>query len=114
MATNQIKRGRDSDEYTPERIAELKRCKSDPIYFLKNYVVIKHPTRGPVPFKLFPFQERFISAIHENKNTIALFPRQCGKCCFYTTLLDTIERPTGLKRAILYVFDNKTYKMLFK
>lgn len=79
MATNQIKRGRDSDEYTPERIAELKRCKSDPIYFLKNYVVIKHPTRGPVPFKLFPFQERFISAIHDNKNTIALFPRQCGK-----------------------------------
>lgn len=79
MATKQIKRFKDTDEYSPERVAEIKRCMSDPIYFLKTYVTIQHPTRGPMPFKLFPFQERFIDIIHNNKNTIALFPRQMGK-----------------------------------
>ncbi len=79
MATKQIKRWKDTDEYTPERMQELKRCKEDPIYFLKTYVVIQHPTKGPVPFKLFKYQEKFIDIIHNNKNTIALFPRQMGK-----------------------------------
>lgn len=79
MATKQIKRYKDTDEYTPERLAELKRCKNDPVYFLKTYVTIQHPTRGPVPFKLYPYQEKFIDVIHNNKNTIALFARQQGK-----------------------------------
>lgn len=51
MATKQIKRYKDTDEYNPERLAELKRCKNDPVYFLKTYVTIQHPTRGPVPLK---------------------------------------------------------------
>lgn len=79
MATNPIKRSKDKDEYTPAQIAELRKSKLDPVYFIKNYITIQHPVRGPVPFKLYPFQERFIEAIHGNKNTIALFPRQCGK-----------------------------------
>ena len=79
MTTRQIKRYKDTDEYSPERVAEIKRCKSDPVYFLKTYVTIQHPTKGPVPFKLFPFQEDFINIIEGNKNTIALFPRQMGK-----------------------------------
>lgn len=80
MAINShIKRSRDVDEYSTHKIHELKKCKSDPVYFLKNYVIIKHPTKGPVPFELFPFQERAIRTIHENKNSILLYPRQMGK-----------------------------------
>lgn len=110
----QIKRAKDTDDYTPERIAELKRCIKDPVYFLKNYVTIQHPTRGPVPFKLYNYQVRLVTAIHENKNTIVLTARQQGKCCFLTTQIDVINKPTGWKKGLLWVINNKMYKQIFK
>jgi hypothetical protein len=75
----QLKRAYATDEYTPHMIRELARCKSDPVYFMKNYVKIQHPTRGTIPFALFEYQERFVHHMHTNRFTITLQPRQCGK-----------------------------------
>lgn len=60
-------------------IAELIKCRKDPVYFMRHYIKIQHPTRGTVSFDLFPYQERFVQHMHENRFVITLQPRQCGK-----------------------------------
>lgn len=97
----QIKRAKDTDDYTPERIAELKRCIKDPVYFLKNYVTIQHPTRGPVPFKLYNYQVRLVTAIHENKNTIVLTARQQGKTTCAAMYILHMAIFSGSKKCII-------------
>lgn len=68
-----------SHEYTFEQLKELKRCAEDPIYFIKKYVKIQHPTRGIVPFKLRPYQERMLKGYQENRFVVVLSARQTGK-----------------------------------
>ncbi len=36
---------------------EYRKCALDPIYFMKKYCIIQHPTRGKIPFHLYEFQE---------------------------------------------------------
>ena len=79
MKNPQLKRAFATDEYTPEMVQELARCRVDPIYFMKKYVKIQHPTRGTIPFELFEYQERFVKSMHENRFVITLQPRQMGK-----------------------------------
>lgn len=66
-------------EYTLEKIRELNHCSKDPIYFIKNYIKIQHPVRGSIPFELYDFQEEIINCIHNNKDSLILTARQCGK-----------------------------------
>ena len=79
MKNPQIKRAFATDEYTPKMIMELARCSKDPIYFMRNYVKVQHPTKGVIPFDLYDYQERFVRCMHENRFVITLQPRQCGK-----------------------------------
>lgn len=80
MAKNpNLKRAHEESEYTPDRIMELKRCREDPIYFMKKYIKVTHPTKGAVPFELYDYQEEMVMAIHENKDTVLLCSRQMGK-----------------------------------
>ena len=74
-----IKRANKELEYTPEQIVELQRCANDPIYFIKNYVKIQHPTRGSVAFELYDYQLEMLDAVHNHKDTILLCSRQLGK-----------------------------------
>ena len=68
-----------SMEFTKEQMAEIIRCSNDPIYFIKNYVKIVSLDEGLVPFNLFPFQEKMIETIHQNREVITKIPRQSGK-----------------------------------
>ena len=80
MAKNpNLKRAHEASEFDIDKIKELKRCQEDPIYFLETYVKVQHPTKGAVPFKLYPYQIEMVKAIHENKDTILLCSRQMGK-----------------------------------
>lgn len=74
-----IKRANRESEYTPDLTQELKKCASDPVYFIKNYVKIQHPTKGCVPFELYDYQLKMVDAVHNNKDTILLCSRQLGK-----------------------------------
>lgn len=65
--------------YTPEQLQELVKCKDDPIYFINNYVKIINLDKGLVPFNLFPYQERMVKTLHDNRFVIGKCPRQCGK-----------------------------------
>lgn len=79
MKNPQLKRAHATDEYTPHMIQELMKCRKDPVYFMKNYVKIQHPKRGIIKFELFEYQERFVRHMEDNRFTITLQPRQCGK-----------------------------------
>jgi len=57
---------------------EFKRCKADPAYFMCNYVKVTHPVRGLVPFKLYPFQERIVAQLENNRFNILRKFRQAG------------------------------------
>jgi hypothetical protein len=67
------------EELTSEQLLEYARCFEDPVYFINNYVYIRHPTKGKVLFKTYPYQDRMIRAFHENRFTINKCPRQAGK-----------------------------------
>lgn len=57
---------------------EIKRCKSDPVFFAKNHIYIKHPKRGQVRFALYPFQEQVIRDFQKHRFNVILKSRQLG------------------------------------
>lgn len=79
MKNDQIKKPNLQCEYTPEQILELYRCSNDPIYFMKTYMKVRHPTKGSIPFDMYPYQERCIHAFENHRWSIVLAGRQLGK-----------------------------------
>lgn len=66
--------------YTQEEVTEILKCKDDPVYFIKNYcLIVSLDTELLVPFELYPYQEKFIQAIQDNRRVISMQPRQMGK-----------------------------------
>lgn len=61
-----------------EQVEEVLKCGKDPIYFIKNYLYIQHPTKGRLPFRLYPFQEECIESFLDYKYNIVLKSRQLG------------------------------------
>lgn len=88
-----LKRVGSKINFTQHEIDELIKCKSDPIYFIKNYCkIVSLDSEEPVPFSLFGYQERFITLLHNNRRIISMQPRQMGKTqtvaayiCWYIT-----------------------------
>ena len=79
---NLIKKAHAPQRYTLEEVKHLEACMdpvTGPIYFAKNFLKIQHPTRGSIPFIPYEYQERLIDAYHNNKQCIAMLPRQMGK-----------------------------------
>lgn len=58
---------------------EFVKCKFDVIYFIKNYVQIISLDEGVVPFHLFPYQEKMIRHMENNRFSIFMTSRQMGK-----------------------------------
>lgn len=75
----QIKPAGEVEAYTAEQVQELAKCRRDPIYFIKKYVMIQHPTKGAVPFNLYPYQENMIRGYMDNRYVVVLSARQTGK-----------------------------------
>lgn len=57
---------------------ELIRCAQDPIYFMKKYYWIQHPTKGRMPFALYGFQEKVLGIFQSHNYTIVNKSRQLG------------------------------------
>lgn len=74
-----IKKTTKPNEYTREMAMELLRCARDPIYFIRNYVYIKHPKRGRIKFDLYPYQEEMIRKYSKFDFCCTLASRQVGK-----------------------------------
>jgi hypothetical protein len=77
-----IKKANAPQRYTLEEVKHLESCMdpiTGPLYFCKNFLKIQHPVRGAIPFEPYEYQERLINAYHDNKQCIAMLPRQMGK-----------------------------------
>lgn len=57
---------------------ELIRCAQDPVYFMKKYYWIQHPTRGRMQFSLYLFQEKVLNIFQQNEYCIINKSRQLG------------------------------------
>ena len=57
---------------------EYVKCAKDPIYFMKKYVKIQHPTRGTLPFLTYPFQDKALEDFVKHDQNIILKSRQMG------------------------------------
>lgn len=61
-----------------EKIREITKCGTDPIYFIKKYVYIQHPVKGRIKFETYPFQNDVVKALQNNRFNIVLKSRQLG------------------------------------
>ena len=113
MASSLIKRPNAETEYTSQTIQDLRRCLTDPIFFIEKFVMVHAPTKGKVPMVLYEYQKEMLLGIHNHKETIILASRQLGKCVVGCTSIKTIVRPSGLKKAILKFIDKEQYGELF-
>lgn len=66
-------------EITQDLAKELLRCATDPKYFIRNYIYIKHPTRGKIKFNLYDYQEDMVNLYNRADRAIVLSARQTGK-----------------------------------
>lgn len=114
MKNDLIKKPNIETEYTNDQVLEMYKCSQDPIYFMKNYMKVVHPTRGAVPFEMYPYQERAVKAFIENKWVSVLAGRQLGKCCHINTAINIGYKPKGIKRVLLRIFFPSQYKLIFK
>lgn len=74
-----LKKANTKIEFTQEQIQEWIKCKTDPVYFARNYVKIVSLDEGLVPFKMYKFQEKLIKNFHKHRFNICKMPRQTGK-----------------------------------
>ena len=68
-----------AQEWSPERIKEYRRCRSDPLYFIENHCKIIHVDRGLVPFAPYEYQKKMIRHFDSTRFSIVLACRQSGK-----------------------------------
>jgi len=66
-------------EFTEEMVQELYKCKQSMHYFANNYCYVVHPSKGKIKSDLYKFQNRIIDTVIDNRQSIILAPRQCGK-----------------------------------
>lgn len=59
-------------------ISEFLKCKSNPIYFIENYIKIFNQSLGTIPFKLFDKQKEFINLFLNKHKILVLKSRQTG------------------------------------
>jgi hypothetical protein len=57
---------------------EYVKCATNPAYFINKYCMIQHPTRGKIPFHLYPYQETTLQDFLEYDRSIVLKSRQLG------------------------------------
>jgi len=59
----------------------IKCCDPDTgyLYFMDNFFMIQHPTRGSLVYHPYGYQKRLIETYHNYRYSISLMPRQSGK-----------------------------------
>lgn len=81
-----------------EQLSQFMKCcdpVTGPMYFMDNFFMIQHPTKGSINYHPWDFQRRLIHTYHTYRNTIALMPRQTGKCFGINTIVNIRNIITG-------------------
>ena len=73
------KRAYSKTEYTNQQLAEFSKCMDDPYYFLNQYYMIQHPTKGSINYKAYPYQDELVNSYHNYRYSVSMLGRQMGK-----------------------------------
>jgi len=76
---NIIKTAHAKTTYSPHQMREIRKCMSDPLYFMEAYMLIQHPVRGAIKFEAYEYQKKLVETYWKNNSSISLLPRQSGK-----------------------------------
>lgn len=80
---NLIKKPHQTQNWTEQQIIDIAKC-CDPVagphYFCSNFFYIQHPTQGKMLYQPFGYQSRLLKTYNDYRFSIALLPRQTGKC----------------------------------
>lgn len=82
----------------------IRKCKSNPAFFIQNFARIKHPKAGIIPFKLFTYQKTSLDSFIKYTRVIYKKNRQCG--------ISTLSGAYALWYAMF--FNNKTILVVSK
>jgi Terminase large subunit, T4likevirus-type, N-terminal len=66
------------------------------LYFMDNFFYIQHPTKGSMLYHPYEYQKRLIDTYHNNRYSIALMPRQSGKCFGINTIVKLKNTNTNI------------------
>ena len=86
--------------WTPEMIAEIKKCGSDIHYFAEKYFYIVTSDDGKQKIALYPAQKRALKALQKYRFNIINASRQSGKCFSSGTILKIRNKKTGIIQEI--------------
>jgi hypothetical protein len=79
-----LPRGNAEFEWTPERVAALKKSKRNILFFAENYFHIVNLDRGKEKISLFKCQKRVLRALRDNRFVCLMASRQIGKTTLMT------------------------------
>ena len=77
-----VKRAHKKTKYTQEQIQHVAKCAdpdTGPLFFMDNFFMIQHPTRGSIRYHPWDYQTRLIGTYHNYRFSISMMPRQTGK-----------------------------------
>ena len=89
---------------TEDEIEEWLRCKNDIIYFVEKYCQLMTP-EGIKNVKLRDYQKNYLKHLIDNRLSIYLACRQCGKCLSFTQVVST-----KLNDEFINIYGNKLKK----
>ena len=87
LGNPRIKRADITMQLSKDELADWKRCRKDPVYFIRSYMKIVNVDGGLIPFDMYDFQEDLIDHIHNNRFSSIACARQIGKTTVTTGYL---------------------------
>jgi hypothetical protein len=104
-----VKRPNEEHEYTEEQIREVVKCKTDLMYFIRNYIYIVHQDSGVQLFDPYDYQIDLLEKFQNHRFNVCLLSRQSGKCLEGDTVIKLRNKTTGeIKEITMENFFNQT------
>jgi len=87
LGNPKIKKANVTMTLSSDELAEWRKCRKDPVYFIRSFMKIVNVDGGLIPFDMYDFQEELILHIHENRFSSIACARQVGKTTVTTGYL---------------------------
>ena len=100
--------------WTPEMIAEIKKCKNDIIYFAENYFYIVTTDDGKQLIKLYAAQKRILKALQKYRFNAINTSRQFGKTTLMTIYALWLTCFEEYKRTVIVANKEATAIMILR
>ena len=101
-------------EWTPQMIADLKKCKENILHFAENHFYIVNADEGRIKIPLHSFQKKALRMIRDQRFILLLFSRQVGKTTIATIFLLWIAIFQDDQKILLVANKENTAKEIFR